>query len=170
MIVPASPLVSRVEAPPIAEAMSWVRPGLRNRDLLNLCQAVPSYPPATTLQAEFGRLAGLPHMGGYTDSLGIPKLREAHARAIGADYGAIIPASHVAMTSGCNQAFAAAVMAIAKAGDDIVLPAPYYFNHQMWLTMLGIGIKTVPAFSAAGNHPLADDVAVRVLGAGRAPR
>ena len=162
MTVPASPLVTKVEAPPIAEAMGWVRPGPRNRELLNLCQAVPSYPPAASLQAEFGRLANLPHMGGYTDSLGIPKLREAHARAIGADYGADIPASYVAMTSGCNQAFAAAVMAIAKAGDDVILPAPYYFNHQMWLTMLGITIKTIPAMTDTGNHPLASDVAAAI--------
>ena len=55
-----SPLVTRVEAPPIAEAMSWVRQGPRNRDLINLCQAVPSYPPAETLQTEFGRVALLP--------------------------------------------------------------------------------------------------------------
>ncbi len=162
MTVPASPLVSKVEAPPIAEALGWVRPGLRNRELLDLCQAVPGYPPAPALQAEFGRLAGLPHMGGYTDTLGIPKLREAHARAISADYGATIPVSHVAMTSGCNQAFAAAIMAIAKAGDDIVLPAPYYFSHQMWLNILGIGITTIPALTATANHPSASDVAAAI--------
>lgn len=153
MTTPISPLVARVEAPPIAEAMSWVRPGPRNRDLLNMCQAVPSYPPAESLQAEFARLAALPHMGGYTDSLGIGPLREAHARHISQDYRCIIQPDQVALTSGCNQAFAAVVMAVAKAGDEIILPAPYYFNHQMWLTMLGIGIKTIPAFSASGSHP-----------------
>ena len=54
---PVSDLVGRVEAPPIAEAMSWVRQGPRNRELINLCQAVPSYPPAPELQNEFGRVA-----------------------------------------------------------------------------------------------------------------
>ena len=56
MVFPVSPLVSRVEAPPIAEAMSWVKTdALRNRALINMCQAVPSYPPAEALQEEFGR-------------------------------------------------------------------------------------------------------------------
>ena len=51
-----SPMISRIEAPPIAEAMTWVRPGIRNRGLLNLCQAVPSYAPAEALQDEIARL------------------------------------------------------------------------------------------------------------------
>ena len=57
MLMSVSPQVAAVEAPPIAEAMSWVGTGPRNRVFLNLCQAVPSYPPAVELQAEFARLA-----------------------------------------------------------------------------------------------------------------
>ena len=69
------------------------------------------------------------------------------------------PANHVAITTGCNQAFAAAIMAVAKAGDDVVIPVPYYFNHQMWLTMLGIGLSTIPAFADGRSHPSVDDAA-----------
>ena len=49
MALSVSPAISRIEAPPIAEAMTWVRPGECNRGLLNLCQAVPSYAPAEAL-------------------------------------------------------------------------------------------------------------------------
>ena len=35
-------------------------------------------------------------------------------------------------------------MALAKAGDEIILPEPYYFNHLMWLEMLGIKAKLMP--------------------------
>ncbi len=154
---PVSPLVSGIEAPPIAEAMTWVRPGPRNRDLLNLCQAVPSYPPAPALQDEFARLAQLPHIGSYTDILGIEPLRAAHARHVSEDYDCNIDSRQVAMTSGCNQAFAVALMTIARAGDEVILPSPFYFNHQMWLGMLGIGIKTIPAFAAGVSHPLPSD-------------
>jgi aspartate/methionine/tyrosine aminotransferase len=153
MPMPLSPLVGQVEAPPIAEAMSWIRQGPKNRELLNLCQAVPSYPPAQALQEEFARLARLPGTGGYTNIYGFDTLRQAHALTMGRDYQAELSAANVAITTGCNQAFAAAVMAVAKPGDNIILPVPYYFNHQMWLTMLGIGIAGIPAFSAAGNYP-----------------
>jgi aspartate/methionine/tyrosine aminotransferase len=30
------------------------------------------------------------------------------------------------------------MMTLAEAGDEVILPLPYYFNHQMWLDMLGI--------------------------------
>lgn len=159
---PVSELVGRVEAPPIAEAMSWVRQGPRNRDLINLCQAVPSYPPALELQQEFGRVALLPGTGGYTDIYGLPALRAAYAAHVSADYAAMIPADHVAITTGCNQAFAAAVMAVAKAGDDVVIPVPYYFNHQMWLTMLGVGINGIPAFAPGRSHPSPEDAAAAI--------
>ena len=162
MSYPVSPLVTRVEAPPIAEAMSWVRQGPRNRDLINLCQAVPSYPPAEELQQEFGRIAMQPSTGGYTDIYGLPALRAAYAAHVGADYRADIPADHVALTTGCNQAFAAAVMAVAKAGDDVVIPVPNYFNHQMWLTMLGIGMRTIPAFADGRAYPLPEDAAAAI--------
>lgn len=48
----------------------------------------------------------------------------------------------VALTAGCNMAFVATVMSLADAGDEIVLPVPWYFNHQMDLTLLGI--KPIP--------------------------
>jgi aspartate/methionine/tyrosine aminotransferase len=152
-----SPLVHRVEEPPIAEAMSWINSGPRNRHLINLCQAVPSYPPAAELQQEFARLAALPETGGYTNIYGIQPLREAHAHAMSKDYAATIPADCVAMTTGCNQAFAAAIMTVAKAGDEIILPAPYYFNHQMWATMMGIGIAAIPAIGEGHTCPRVED-------------
>ncbi len=162
MSIEISPLVERVEFPPIAEAMSWVKKIPGNRELLNMCQAVPSYPPAPTLQAEIARLAGLPDMGGYTDIFGVAPLREAYAKHMSIDYAAHIAASEVAITTGCNQAFSAAIMAIAKAGDNVIIPAPYYFNHQMWLTMMGIEIRSIPAFSNGNNHPDSMDAAALV--------
>ncbi len=162
MAYPVSSLVARVEAPPIAEAMSWVRQGPRNRELINLCQAVPSYPPAEELQAEFGRIALQPATGGYTDIYGLAALRAAYAAHLGEDYAATVPSDHIAITTGCNQAFAAAVMSVAKAGDNIVIPVPYYFNHQMWLTMLGIGMRMIPAFGNGRLHPSVEDAAAAI--------
>jgi aspartate/methionine/tyrosine aminotransferase len=152
-----APDVARTEFPPIAEALSWVKTGHGNRELLNMCQAVPSYPPAEILQAEIARLAHEPGTGGYTDIYGIAPLREAFAAHMNNDYGAAIEAQSVAITTGCNQAFAAAIMTIAKAGDNVIIPAPFYFNHNMWLTMMGIEVRTIPAFSANGPCPQTDD-------------
>jgi aspartate/methionine/tyrosine aminotransferase len=48
----------------------------------------------------------------------------------------------VLIAAGCNQAFCLAVTALAGPGDNVVLPAPFYFNHQMWLTMQGIEVRS----------------------------
>lgn len=167
MPLTASPAVLQVAAPPIAEAMGWVRPG-RNRDLLNLCQAVPSYPPAEELQSEIARLASDPAVSLYTDISGIPELRAGLAEHMAADYQGVISPHNVTITSGCNQAFCATVMALAQRGDNVVLPTPYYFNHQMWLDMQGIEKRLVPAFGEGRAYPLPADVAARIDGRTRA--
>ncbi|MEQ1838116.1 MAG: aminotransferase class I/II-fold pyridoxal phosphate-dependent enzyme, partial [Candidatus Nitrotoga sp.] len=120
MSLSVSPAILRIEAPPISEAMTWVKPGARNRALLNLCQAVPSYAPAEALQAEIAGLARDPEIHLYTDIHGIPELRSALARHMAADYRGHIYAENVSITSGCNQAFCAAIMAVAQRGDNVV--------------------------------------------------
>lgn len=160
--------VARIEAPPISEAMSWVKPGPRNRELLNLCQAVPSYPPAEALQEEVARAAGEAATGFYTDILGLPPLREALAAHMAADYGGAIGPENVAITAGCNQAFCASLMALAAAGDNVVLPVPYYFNHQMWLGMLGIEARHISGLGADGPWPEVSAAAKAIDGRTRA--
>ena len=54
----------------------------------------------------------------------------------------------VAITAGCNQAFFVAMLALAKAGDAVILPAPWYFNHKMALDMLGIEAVPLPCAPA----------------------
>ena len=163
-----SPSVSLVESPPIAEAMTWVKPGERNRELLNLCQAVPSYAPAEELQAEIARLAYVPSVSLYTDINGIPELREALANHMAEDYKGQIATNNVMITSGCNQAFCAAIMAVAQRGDNVVLPSPYYFNHQMWLDMVGVEKKLIPAFAEGRSYPTPQDAAKMIDGHTRA--
>jgi aspartate/methionine/tyrosine aminotransferase len=152
-MVLASARIAAVEFPPIAEALGWVAGRRSTHELLNLCQAVPSYPPAPALQIEIARLAQLPGTGGYTDIFGIRELREAFAAHLSVDHGVPVRAESVAITTGCNQAFAAAIMVLAEAGDNVVMPAPYYFNHQMWLKMLGIEIKPISAFDDGRGWP-----------------
>lgn len=143
MTYAVNPAISRIEAPPIMEAQTWVRPGLRNRKLLNLCQAVPSWKCAEALDEEVARLAHQPGISLYTDIYGIPELRAAIARHFSEDYQGKVAAENVCVTAGCNQAFAAAMMATATAGDNVIVPVPYFFNHTMWLGMLGIEARHV---------------------------
>ena len=155
--------VAGVETPPATEAATWIKPDqLRNRVLLDLSQAVPSYPPAEALQEELARAARKPEISLYTDILGLAPLRAAHAVHMARDYAGQVEAENVAVTAGCNQAFCAAVMALAQAGDNIILPVPYYFNHNMWLGMLGIEARFVPGLTPSGPWPDIDMAAAAI--------
>jgi aspartate/methionine/tyrosine aminotransferase len=43
--------------------------------------------------------------------------------------------SRIVVTAGGNMAFMNAILAIADPGDEIILQTPYYFNHEMAITM-----------------------------------
>jgi aspartate/methionine/tyrosine aminotransferase len=63
----------------------------------------------------------------------------------------------VAITAGCNLAFFAAAMLVARAGDAALLPTPWYFNHQMSLEMLGLEARPLPCRQEAGFVPRVED-------------
>jgi aspartate/methionine/tyrosine aminotransferase len=52
--------------------------------------------------------------------------------------------SAVVVTAGGNMAFVHAVLAITEPGDEIILPAPFYFNHEMAIQMAGCVAVRVP--------------------------
>jgi aspartate/methionine/tyrosine aminotransferase len=52
--------------------------------------------------------------------------------------------SRVVVTAGGNLAFMNTMLAITDPGDEVVLPAPFYFNHEMAVVMAGARVVTVP--------------------------
>ncbi|WP_417471890.1 aminotransferase [Leisingera sp.] len=126
---------------PIVESRRWLD-GVdfpKNRPLLNVSQAAPAEAPPEGLRqamAEAVLQDTAAHL--YGPVLGNPDLRQALAAQISSHYEARITADQVAITSGCNQAFAATISALCGEGDDVIIPVPWYFNHKMWLDMTGV--------------------------------
>lgn len=145
MTLPINPHVARVLEPPTGETRGWVAQGPRNSSLalIDAAQAVPSYPPAPALREHLSRFVLEPESAFYTPILGIPALREALAADLAREYGARLDADHIAISSGGNHAFCMSVLAIAAAGDEVILPEPFYFNHQMWFDMQGIAVRAL---------------------------
>ena len=140
-----SNVINAIE-PPIAEAQSWIagRSFSDEKPLINLAQAVPSYPPAQSLQEHLATRTRLFQTAQYTEISGIPELRSSLSTHMNKVYNGNTSLNNVLISSGCNQAYCLTIMALAKAGDEIILPEPYYFNHLMWLEMLGIKAKLMP--------------------------
>lgn len=161
----ANPLLASVEPSPIGETKRWVlgRTFPADRPLIDLSQAVPGYPPALELRKHLGELLLDPTLHGYTPILGVSALREQYAAHLSSFYGAAVNPGEVGITSGCNQAFCLALMSLAKAGDQVILPRPHYFNHDMWMRMLGVEPVSLDFRPGSGAVPDAADAA-RLIG------
>ncbi len=140
--------------PPIPEAYDWAeRYDGSAGPLVNMAQAAPSTPPPAELLTRFGAAAADPAGARYGSIFGDKPLREAYAAELSSIYGGTIAFDDVGITAGCNMAFFVAALSVAKAGEAVLIPAPWYFNHQMALTMLGIEPKVLPVDAANGFVP-----------------
>ena len=153
--------IRSTETPPISESFAWL-PLKSDQRAIILSQAVPNYPPAESLQAHVAEVSSDPETSLYTDILGTGPLRQAFADHLSADYSATIEPNNVAITAGGNQAFCMALMAIAGPGDNVIVPSPYFFNHQMWLDMQGIEVRHLPCLSDQAMLPRLEDAAALI--------
>ncbi len=134
-------------APPVMEARRWMEGVVHpaERPLLNVSQAAPvDPPPPQMLEAMAQIVLTDPEAHLYGPVLGLPDLRAEVASQWSTAYGGAVRADQVAITSGCNQAFAAAIATLCGEGDDVIIPAPFYFNHVMWLDMSGVNAVYLP--------------------------
>ena len=169
MTLPLNPALAATFIPPVMEARRWLSETTlpEGLALLNLSQAAPVEPPPAAMRAAMARaIEEDPAIHLYSPVLGNPELRAALAQRISTLYGGTVTADQVALTSGCNQAFCAAVATLAGPGDEVILPQPWYFNHQMWLTMQGV--KTVPLATGADLLPSLEDCAALITARSKA--
>ena len=136
------PFSNRVRATmtsPVSEVRAWVANGAQDHGypLLDVSQAVPGYPPPPRLAEHISRLDPAA-ISRYGPVLGDPELRSALASDLSAAYRGTVRPDQVAITAGANQAFCLAVAVLCEPGDRVILPVPYYFNHDMWLSMSGV--------------------------------
>ena len=160
MTQPLNPHMAATFPPPVMEARRWLA-GVSfppERPLINISQAAPvDLPPLALRQAIAEAAVNNPEAHLYGPVLGLPALRAEIAAQWSAQYGGQVTETQTAITQGCNQAFCAVMSTLAAAGDEVILPTPWYFNHKMWLDMQGV--KTVPLPAGAGLIPEAEAAA-----------
>lgn len=158
-----NPLVEQISPPPVPSVQAWARAYDGSKGpLIDLSQAVPGYPPHPKMLELLGEAAASRTFTGYGAIEGDRILRDAYAAHISAVYGAAFDAANIHITSGCNQAFICAVMAVAGAGDAVLLTNPFYFNHETTLSMLGIGVRHVVCEAERGFLPRVEDIAAQI--------
>ncbi|MBD2770626.1 pyridoxal phosphate-dependent aminotransferase [Iningainema tapete] len=105
---------------------------------ISLGQGVVSYSPPPEAIELLPKFLAEETNNLYKQVEGIPPLRSAIAAKLQTFNGIKINAENcIVVTAGSNMAFMNAVLAITEVGDEIILNTPYYFNHEMAITMAG---------------------------------
>ncbi|WP_207536889.1 aminotransferase [Sabulicella rubraurantiaca] len=149
-----APTILGTAEPPIPAARQWAsRYDGAQGPALDLTQAVPGYPPHPEMLRRLGEAASRADLAGYGAIEGDLALREALAEDLSLLYGGTVGADEVAITAGCNLAFAMVMKVLAAPGDNVLIPTPWYFNHEMALRMAGVEARPLPCEADAGFLP-----------------
>ena len=153
--------IRSVQTPVIPFVADLIR---RNPGTISLGQGVVHYPPPAEAFRHLAQSvsSGTTHQYGHVS--GIPELLDGLRTKLLSENG--IRPERIVVTAGGNMAFVNAVLAVADPGDEIILLAPYYFNHEMAVRMASAVPIVVPTDSAYRLDP--DAVAAAVTSRTRA--
>src|SRR5436305_916980 len=125
--------MASVQAPVIPIVGELIR---ANPGTISLGQGVVHYGPPASALTRMNDFFLHEENHKYKPVEGIAPLLEALAAKLAAQNGIAVQAENrIVVTAGGNMGFTNAVLAIADPGDEIILLAPYYFNHEMAVCM-----------------------------------
>jgi aspartate/methionine/tyrosine aminotransferase len=131
-----------IQAPIVAVIGDLIR---QSPGTISLGQGVVHYGPPSEVGRAVEAALSKPDTHQYNDGHGLPellsvieaKLRDENGIEAGGN-------SRIMVTAGANMAFMHAVMAVTTPGDEVILPIPFYFNHEMAIEMAGCRALRVP--------------------------
>ena len=131
--------------------------------VISLGQALPGFgpPPAAIAASQHALATKEAHV--YSADAGLEGLRAALCDKLGD-----VQPDEVIVTAGGNQAFMLALMTLVDPGEEVLLPAPYFVNHQMAIAALGAVPREVPLEEARGFQLRWADLEPHVTGNTRA--
>lgn len=141
-LLTSSQRMADVQAPIIPVIGDLIR---ANPGTISLAQGVVSYPPPAAALESLSTFASDVSNHLYGSSIGQADLLslikeklelENHIKSDLTD--------RVIVTAGANMAFLTALFAIIDSDDEVILPTPYYFNHEMAIKMLDASPVLVP--------------------------
>ena len=116
-----NPNIKNISEPPIPLAISWSSEyDRRYGELIDMSQAVPSYPPHPKLLESFMHFSSDKKLLSYGEIEGEEILRQNYSNHINKKYQTNTSYKQILITSGCNQAFIASIICLAEAGDEIM--------------------------------------------------
>ena len=108
----------------------------KHQGTISFGQGVAFYGPPPQAFRRVQQCMADPSISKYGPVEGMPELQDALKQKLSAQNNISVHDSNaIVVTAGSNMAFNTAILAICDPGDEVILPLPYYFNHEMSLTM-----------------------------------
>ena len=112
---------------------------------ISLGQGVVSYPPPEQSIEQISNFLNNRAHHKYQPVFGIPALLELiEEKLVSENRIYVKEGSRIVVTAGGNMAFVNALLAIADPVDEVILNLPYYFNHEMAVTIASCKPVLVP--------------------------
>ncbi len=86
----------------------------------------------------------------YTPTPGLPELRQAIARKTERDSGLVVDPGQVLVTNGGKHAVYNALATVVDAGDEVLLPAPYWTTYPEAVSLAGGVTVALPTDESTG--------------------
>jgi len=122
------------------------------RDIISLSVGEPDFD--TPLAAQKAGIFAIKHgQTRYTAVAGIPELRQAISDKFKHDNGLDYPPEQVLVSSGGKQCIYNLLMAMINAGDEVIIPAPYWVSYPD-MVLLAEGIPVIVNTEASARFKL----------------
>ncbi|MET1101302.1 MAG: pyridoxal phosphate-dependent aminotransferase [Pyrodictiaceae archaeon] len=115
----------------------------KGRDVINFGIGQPDIPTPRHIVEEAKRALDAGYTG-YTETAGIPELREAIAEYLNNRYGSDTSRDEVIVTTGAKTAIFLAVASTISPGDEVIVPEPSYPAYPEVARFMGASVKYIP--------------------------
>lgn len=122
----------------------------QGKKVISLGQAVPGFPPPPAALDAARRALTNGDTHRYSADAGLLSLRAALCHRLGTHLRIDAAPDDLIVTAGGNQAFMLAAIAALDPGDEVVLAAPYFVNHEMAIRAVGATPIEAPISESAG--------------------
>ena len=117
------------------------------RPVISYAAGEPDFPTPAHIVEAASKAVLDPKNHRYTPAVGLPDLREAIAQKTLRDSGTEVSANQVVVTNGGKQAVYQAFAVLLDAGDEVLLPTPYWTTYPEAIALAGG--KTVKVFAGS---------------------
>jgi aspartate aminotransferase len=131
------------------------------RDIISLSVGEPDFPTPDHVKAA-AKAALDADDTRYTAVAGTQALREAAALHFRRDLGIDVPRDQVIVSAGGKQAIFHALVATLDAGDEVLIPAPWWVSYPEIVRYAGAAVVPLPTQPAGGYRITPDQLAAAI--------